>query len=119
MVNFGGDVRAIASDDDREPWVIGIEDPERDGVAIGEIKLIDGGVATSGDVRRFCIVDGVRMGHILNPQTGWPVKGAPRSVTVLGNMCTEAGLLATLAMLQGSDAENYLKEQDAKYHCVR
>lgn len=43
--------------------------------------------------------DGVQYGHILNPKTGWPVHPAPRSVTVVADSCTEAGLLATLAML--------------------
>ncbi len=119
MVNFGGDIRGIASGNASAPWVVGIEDPEREDSAIGEINLTDGGVATSGDARRFCIVDGVRMGHILNPRTGWPVAGAPHSVTVLGNTCVEAGFLATLAMLHGPDAEDFLREQGVQYHCVR
>jgi thiamine biosynthesis lipoprotein len=119
MVNFGGDIRGIASVDGSAPWVVGIEDPERDDSAIGQINLVNGGVATSGDARRFCIVDGVRMGHILNPRTGWPVAGAPRSVTVLGDTCVEAGFLATLAMLHGDDAEKFLQAQDAPHHCIR
>jgi thiamine biosynthesis lipoprotein len=119
MVNFGGDIRAITSDNEPTPWIIGIENPELENSAVGEIDLTNGGVATSGDVRRYCLVDGVRMGHILNPHTGWPLAGAPRSVTVLGNYCVEAGILATLAMLHGADAEIFLKEQEASYHCIR
>ncbi|HKK20799.1 MAG TPA: FAD:protein FMN transferase, partial [candidate division Zixibacteria bacterium] len=56
---------------------------------------------------------------ILNPLTGWPVADAPRSVTVLGNYCVEAGFLATLAMLHGPDAESFLKLQETTYHCIR
>lgn len=119
MVNFGGDIRGIASGNDSGPWVVGIEDPDRVDSAIGEINLTDGGIATSGDARRFCIVDGVRLGHILNPRTGWPVAGAPRSITVLGTTCIEAGFLATLAMLNGGDAEKFLQEQNAPHHCIR
>jgi len=119
MVNFGGDIRARTAETQPVPWVVGIEDPDADGHAVGEIDLTNGGVATSGDVRRFCLVDGVRLGHILNPLTGRPVAGAPRSVTVLGDFCVEAGFLATLAMLQGVDAEKFLQEQDANYHCIR
>ncbi len=119
MVNFGGDIRAISSDADSTPWIVGIEDPHKTNSAIGEIKLTNGAVATSGDLHRFCIVDGVRMGHILNPLTGWPVAEAPRNVTVLGNFCVEAGLLATLAILQGPKAEVFLKSQDAQGHCIR
>ncbi len=118
MVNFGGDIRAIAQDGSAAAWNVGIEDPSREDNAVGQIDLTKGGIATSGDSRRFCLVNGVRMGHILNPHTGWPVDGAPRSVTVLGNFCVEAGFLATLAMLQGPEAEKFLKDQDTTYHCI-
>lgn len=119
MVNFGGDIRALAAKGDSTPWTIGIEDPSQEESAVGEITLTNGGVATSGDVRRFCFVNGTRLGHILNPRTGWPVAGAPRSVTVVGNYCVEAGFLATLAMLQDAGAEKFLEEQKAAYHCIR
>ena len=118
MVNFGGDIRAITTEERPVPWTVGIEDPEQENSALGEIDLTNGGVATSGDLRRFCIVDGIRLGHILNPRTGWPVTGAPRSVTVLGDYCVEAGILATLAMLQGPNARKFLKDQSAQSHCV-
>jgi FAD:protein FMN transferase len=118
MVNFGGDIRAIKSESDDRPWSVGIENPSAEDDAVGVIELAHGAIATSGDARRFCMVNGRRLGHILNPQTGWPVAGAPRSVTVLGNYCMEAGILSTLAMLQGKEAEEFLKEQDVTYHCI-
>lgn len=119
MVNFGGDIRAMTSDEDPDPWIVGVEDPDQNDTAIGEIDLTNGAVATSGDVRRFCYVDGVKMGHILNPTTGWPVAEAPRTVTVLSSYCVEAGFLATLAMLQGAEAEEFLRAQGVQYHAVR
>ena len=118
MVNFGGDIRAISSEPNPIPWVVGIEDPDREKPAIGQIELVNGAIATSGDLYRYCLVNGVRLGHILDPRTGWPVKGAPRTVTVLGDYCVEAGLLATLAILHGPEAETFLKAQDARGHCV-
>ncbi|MBP7698485.1 MAG: FAD:protein FMN transferase [candidate division Zixibacteria bacterium] len=119
MANFGGDIRALSADPDSPPWVVGIEDPLREGTAVGRIDLSNGGVATSGDARRFCLVEGVRLGHILNPRTGWPVADAPRSVTVLGDYCVEAGFLATLAMLHGRAAEDFLAGEKVPYHCIR
>lgn len=53
--------------------------------------------------------DGWRYTHILDPRTGWPVENAPRSVTVAAGTCTEAGMLTTLALLHGSDAEAFLR----------
>lgn len=119
MVNFGGDIRVINGNPLDEPWSIGIEDPELEDSAVGLVGLSNGGVATSGDTRRFCVVDGKRLSHILNPLTGWPVEGAPRSVTVIAQHCTEAGILATLAMLHGIEAEEFLKAQGVQHHCSR
>jgi FAD:protein FMN transferase len=119
MVNFGGDIRAIGESAEHHKWIIGIEDPSQAADAVGVIELAEGAVATSGDSRRFCYYHGVRLGHILNPFTGRPVTGAPRSVTVIAENCTETGFLATLAMLHGIDAETFLAAQDVTYHCIR
>ena len=48
-----------------------------------------------------------------------PVPGAPRSVTVLADRCTEAGMLSTFAMLQGPAAETFLREQGATHFVIR
>jgi FAD:protein FMN transferase len=117
MVNLGGDIRATA--DGAHAWMIGIEDPAHEGGVVGELRITAGGVATSGDARRYCLVDGVRLGHILDPRTGWPVDGAPKSVTVVAETCTSAGFLSTLAMLQGRGAEEFLSVQGVTHHCVR
>ncbi len=119
MVNFGGDLRAVGYQEGALPWLIGIEKPDEDDHSVGEIKLKEGAVATSGDAKRFCTYQGKRLGHILNPHTGWPIIDMPRSVTVLADFCMVAGFLATMAMLSGSEAEEFLKEQDVVYHCIR
>jgi len=120
MVNFGGDLRAVPSRGrTAPPWIVGLENPDIDNSAVGRIDLTDGAVATSGDSRRFCLVNGQRLGHILSPKTGWPVENAPRSITVLADRCVEAGLLATLGILQGKGAEDFLDAQGVKYHCIR
>ena len=120
MVNFGGDIRALGSAEHSASWRIGIENPDTEQEPIGEIELYDGGVATSGDARRYCIVDGRRLGHILDSRTGWPVRDAPKSVTILGSFCLEAGFLSTVAMLHGEDAESsFLAAQNVEHHCVR
>jgi thiamine biosynthesis lipoprotein len=114
LVNFGGDLRALGARRDGRPWRVGVESPDA-AVAALDLELAQGALATSGDARRFLLKDGVRYPHILNPRTGWPVLDAPRSVTVLADACTEAGLLATLAMLQGRMARGFLAEQGVKY----
>ena len=116
LVNFGGDLFAVGPRRGGLPWKVGIDDPERPGEAIlYSIDITNGGLATSGDARRFVIWKGKRLGHILNPRTGWPVEDAPRAVTVLSHTCLEAGTLSTLAYLHGSHAREFLEEQGVQF----
>jgi thiamine biosynthesis lipoprotein len=114
LVNFGGDLRANRRPP-QNPWRIGIERPDFELNAAMVLDLEHGALATSGDSHRFLLKDSVRYSHILDPHTGWPVADAPRSVTVAASSCTEAGLLATLAMLQGAWARQFLEEQGARH----
>jgi len=119
MVNFGGDCHASGPMNDGSSWMTGIENPHRHGDATAVIQLRQGALATSGDVYKYLEKDGRRYGHILNPRTGWPATDAPLSVTVASGTCTEAGILSTLAMLQGVNAESFLDDQGVKYWCFR
>ena len=120
LVNFGGDLVAVRAPGLSNGWQVGIESLNaRKQVAHKKILLERGGLATSGDARRFLLKDGVRYGHILDPTTGWPVQDAPRSITVAADTCTQAGMLATLAMLRGKSAESFLDEQDVQFWCYR
>ncbi len=116
LVNFGGDLYASTARRGERSWGVGIDDPDRTGRAAPyRLDFDRGGLATSGDARRFLISNGRRLGHILNPRTGRPVEGAPRSVTVLGQTCLEAGTLSTLAYLKGPGAASFLESHGAQY----
>jgi thiamine biosynthesis lipoprotein len=114
LINFGGDLRANRPPP-LGPWQIGIERPDSEREAAVMLALEHGALATSGDSHRYLLKGNVRLGHILDPRTGWPVADAPRSVTVAASSCTEAGLLATLAMLHGASAQSFLDEQGVRY----
>ena len=119
LINFGGDLYVTGPRRDNLPWYVGIDDPTASGQqAVGQIAISRGGLATSGDARRYLIHNGQRYSHILNPKTGWPVANAPRSVTVIAGTCTEAGMLSTFALLQGAQAKDFLKEQGVQFWCV-
>jgi thiamine biosynthesis lipoprotein len=119
LVNFGGDLLARGPRRDGRPWLVGVEDPGAPGKnPLGRLELASGALATSGDARRHVLVRGRRLGHILDPRTGWPVEGAPRSVTVMAATCIEAGTLATLAILRGADAARFLEEQGVQHWIV-
>ena len=118
LVNFGGDLVVSGPRRGGERWKVAIESVDHAGQMAALLDLADGALATSGDARRYLLKDGVRYGHILDPRTCTPVAGVPRSVTVAAKTCVEAGMFATLAMLQGARAEAFLKEEGVRAWCI-
>ncbi|HHL45291.1 MAG TPA: FAD:protein FMN transferase [Gammaproteobacteria bacterium] len=119
LINYGGDLFALGPRQNGEPWGVGVDDPEATGInQIGAVNLSKGGLATSGDARRYLLKDGIRYSHILDPTTGWPVPDAPRAVTVVASTCLEAGMLSTMAMLQGAQARSFLEAQEVDFWCT-
>lgn len=119
VVNFGGDLFISGVRRGNRTWGIGVDDPDSTGKSmLYRLDVASGGIATSGDARRFVLWRGKRLGHVLNPKTGWPVDGAPRSITVFGRTCMEAGTLSTLAYLQGANARAYLEQQGVQFWIV-
>jgi thiamine biosynthesis lipoprotein len=118
LVNFGGDLAVTGPAHGNKAWRVGID--ARHAAAAGRsIELWEGALATSGDARRFLKKDGKRYGHVIDPRSGWPVIDAAASITVAAASCTQAGMLSTLAMLKGRDAESFLAAQAEKYWCYR
>jgi thiamine biosynthesis lipoprotein len=123
LVNLGGDLAVTCSRLNNEPWQVAIEHPDTDNnhtsLADMIVSLKSGALATSGDARRFLMNEGKRYSHILNAKTGWPINEAPRSITVVAPQCIQAGILATLALLQGNQAEQFLEAQEIKFWARR
>jgi len=125
LVNYGGDLMTTKARRNGQGWIVGVESTamfkkkKNKTLTKTEFELLQGGIATSGDTRRYLLKNGIRYSHILDPRTGWPAKNAPHSVTVAAGTCTEAGILATLAMLQGKQAEAFLKAQEVRFWCQR
>ena len=115
LVNFGGDLACSGARPDGKPWQVGVENNQSLNQTVASISIYQGALATSGDSRRYLQHKGIRYGHVLDPKTGWPVLKSPHSVTVAAPSCTLAGMLATFALLNGEQAEDFLKEQKAKY----
>ena len=110
LVDLAGDMVAIGTPGGEFGWQIGIRHPSQRDSAIAAIDLCDSGLASSGEYERCLVVDGVRYGHILHPQTGWPVRGLI-AVSVLAPQCLVAGSAATMAMLKPTaDALTWLQQ---------
>ena len=77
-----------------EGWTVGVRHPLRPDQRIGEIRLRNGALGTSGAGTQFFFHEGRRLGHILDPRTGRPAEGT-LSATVLARSAAEADALST------------------------
>jgi FAD:protein FMN transferase len=114
FVNLGGDIQAVGPMLDGEGWPIGVENPLKYGDIAAKITLSYGGLATSGDSRKFFIKEGRRFSHILNPITGMPVN-CWSSVSVVGASTLRAGFYSTTAMLMEQSAGGFLNKKKCNF----
>jgi thiamine biosynthesis lipoprotein len=102
MIDLGGQV-AVNHDGSGTGWLIDIAHPQVRERAHLTAIVRRGSLATSGGSERDLIVQGVRVGHILDPRTGRP---APfdGSVTVWHPRALVADILSTALFVMGPDA---------------
>ncbi len=105
LINIGGDIAAVGTRPDGQPWSIGLQRPfgsfERDIWA--SIGITDSCVVTSGTDRRGFDAGGVRQHHILDPRTGAPCRSGLISVTVFCGSAAVADALATAFFVMGKE----------------
>ena len=115
-VDLGGDIGVIGPPPGGGAWRIGLRNPAGAG-ALCVLQVEAGAVASSGNYERMIERDGRRYGHILDPRSGWPVEGAV-AVSVLSGHCLLAGTSATIAMLSGARAADWLEGLGLPYLLV-
>ncbi len=99
LVQVGGETRCFGPGPDGGPWIVGIRSPFREEV-FAELRLENRAVSTSGNYRRFAVIDGRRRSHIVDPRTGEPADAVP-SATVTAPTALEADLWATALSVLG------------------
>jgi len=104
LVEVGGEVKALGTNADGEPWRVGIEPSGSTGAGLwGTIALTGAGVATSGDSRNVYELDGIRYAHIIDPRSATPIPVRGASVTVVHPSTATADAWATALIVLGSD----------------
>jgi len=83
-------------------WCVGVRNPLRPDRRLGHLILHDKALGTSGSGTQFFLHEGRRLGHILDPRTGWPAEGV-LSVSVVAATAAEADALATAFYVMGPD----------------
>ena len=119
QLDLNGVVKALAVDD-ALAFIAGAglrlgrrrsRDPRSGDVALpgGDVvQVLEGGVATSGTVRRRWSRGGADQHHLIDPRTGLPSRSPWTQVTVVGASCLAADVCAKAAFLLGEDGPDWL-----------
>lgn len=117
VINASGDLLAWGEAPEGGPWKIGIADPVDPGSILAWFRISDMAVVTSGNYESYVEFDGVRYSHIIDPRTGWPVKGL-ESVTVVCPDAEIADALATAIFVLGREIGLDLVNQLKGVECL-
>ena len=99
IINLGGTVIAMG-----EERTVGIQHPrQRTGIAMGQLRVRDQAVVTSGDYERWFEQGGRRYCHILDPRTGESARSGLCAVTAVGESAMELDALTTAIFVLGAE----------------
>ena len=118
LVDIGGELYVSGKRTSNTKWRVGIQKPTetKEGEIVAEeiMELVDIAVATSGNYRNYIENNGKRVGHTLNPHTGYPAISRLLSATVMASTCTLADAYATALMVMNETQTQEFVEQHQK-----
>ena len=74
----------------------------------GAVRVVQGGIATSGRAARRWLRNGEEQHHLIDPRSGKPARSPWTHVTVVGADCLAADVAAKAAFLLGEDGPEWL-----------
>lgn len=105
LVDVGGEVLGKGQKLDGSSWIVGIEKPAEDAEAERivhiKVQLKDKALCTSGNYRKYRMINGKKYSHEIDPKTGNPVTHNLLSVSVMASDCGAADAYATAFMVMG------------------
>lgn len=103
IVNLGGNIGVIGQRTDGEAWQVGIVDPTDKARALGSVKMSNQFLSVSGVYERYIKTDHSFYHHLLDVETGLPVKNNLLCVAVLSDNGAEGDAISTACMCMGFD----------------
>jgi len=96
-------IAAVGTKPDGSPWRIGIQDPHGESY-LGVLELNDQSMGSSGNYQRYFEENGVKYGHILDPETAAPADSGLAGVTVVADSALYCDGLSTALFVMGLDS---------------
>lgn len=120
LVSVGGALVSRGMNADGQPWRVAIQKPTDRENAVQAIVDINGhGISTSGSYRNYYELDGHRISHVIDPQTGRPITHKLVSVTVIAPTALEAdGWDTGLMVLGPQKAQQVVREQGLAVYMI-
>ena len=127
LVDIGGEIVCSGYNPAGKPWTIGVDRPyDGNDVSGADLKgVLEAGpercgVVTSGNYRKFYVVDGRKYAHTIDPRTGYPVSHSLLSATIVADDAATADALATYCMVIGFEkaAEFIGSRQDLEGYLI-
>ncbi len=103
LINAGGNTLTSGTKPDGSLWRVAVTDPSNPEDFIGVMPSKNLAIVGSGDYQRFFVEDGVKYHHIIDPKTGYPVRGIHGTAVFLPSS-TDADALSTSLFVLGPDA---------------
>jgi thiamine biosynthesis lipoprotein len=91
-------------------WLVGLRDPLRFDRRVGQLRLADRALGTSGAQFQSFRQQGRRYGHILDPRTGWPAEGVLSATALAPSAAWADGLSTAFYVLGPEGAWAYCRE---------
>ncbi|HBR1315812.1 TPA: FAD:protein FMN transferase ApbE [Klebsiella quasipneumoniae] len=120
LVSVGGALVSRGMNGEGKPWRVAIQKPTDRENAVQAIVDINGhGISTSGSYRNYYELDGKRISHVIDPQTGKPITHKLVSVTVIAPTALEADGWDTGLMVLGPEkAQQVVCEQGLAVYMI-
>lgn len=113
LVSVGGALNSRGLNAGGRPWRVAIQKPTDSENAVQALVDINGhGISTSGSYRNYYELDGKRLSHVIDPQTGRPITHNLVSVTVIAPTALEADGWDTGLMVLGAQKAKEVVRQE-------
>lgn len=113
LVSVGGALNSRGMNAEGRPWRVAIQKPTDRENAVQAVVDINGhGISTSGSYRNYYELDGKRLSHVIDPQTGRPITHNLVSVTVIAPTALEADGWDTGLMVLGAEKAKEVVRQE-------